>query len=329
MRKFLLLSLLATTMATPAFAQHDRREHRAEEADNSSQEPGSRRPERSQSRQSDHRTPESQAQSQRQSSPQPDDIRPEQRQRASDSGQQQSGNWGGRDRSIDDGSSAVQQGAGDTVRNWRGAGRSNDGAQTQTDNDTVRNWRGRSRRADSPSEIQDRNLGITPESAVDRRSIEERNQRRVGDGSFDRNVRTTPGFGGRVRRIGNNAPVEGTAPPPVSSDLARRGNDNHRRWSGDWRRDGRYDWRRYRDRNRSRFHFSFYFDPFGWSYRRYDIGYRLWPNYYAQDYWLNDPWQYRLPPAYGPYRWVRYYDDALLVNIYTGTVVDVIHNFFW
>ena len=51
--------------------------------------------------------------------------------------------------------------------------------------------------------------------------------------------------------------------------------------------------------------------------------------YYGSSYWLNDPWQYRLPPAYGPYRWVRYWDDALLVNIYTGEVVDVIHNFFW
>ena len=74
---------------------------------------------------------------------------------------------------------------------------------------------------------------------------------------------------------------------------------------------------------------SFYFDPFGWNYRRYNVGWRLWPSYYGQDYWLNDPWQYRLPPAYGPYRWVRYYDDALLVNIYTGMVVDVIYNFFW
>ena len=49
----------------------------------------------------------------------------------------------------------------------------------------------------------------------------------------------------------------------------------------------------------------------------------------AIDFWLNDPWQYRLPPAYGPYRWVRYCNDALLVNIYTGQVVDVIHGFFW
>ena len=31
----------------------------------------------------------------------------------------------------------------------------------------------------------------------------------------------------------------------------------------------------------------------------------------------------------GPYRWVRYYDDVLLVDIYSGEVVDVIHDFFW
>ena len=33
--------------------------------------------------------------------------------------------------------------------------------------------------------------------------------------------------------------------------------------------------RRYRDRNRSHFHLSFYFDPFGWNYRRYNVGWRL------------------------------------------------------
>jgi hypothetical protein len=38
---------------------------------------------------------------------------------------------------------------------------------------------------------------------------------------------------------------------------------------------------------------------------------------------------YRLPQAYGPFRWVRYYGDALLVNIYTGQVVDVVYDFFW
>ena len=303
MRSLIAISLLATAMATPALAQ-DRGEHRrgprAEQSDNdsSAEDRGSRRSEHSSSRQSsdDSSTPPPQSA--------PNHDRPVMRERPQES-VQPSGDFGRHSRGNDTVVAPTAPAAGDTVRNWRG----------------------RDRRPDSPSVIQDRNLG-TATTDVDNRTIEERNLRRVRDGSFGRNVPTTPGIGGRVRRIGNNVPTEGTAPPPVSTDLARRGETSHR-WDRNWHRDGRYDWRHHRDRNRSRFHLSFYFDPFGWNYRRYNIGWRMWPSYYGQDYWLNDPWQYRLPPAYGPYRWVRYYDDALLVNIYTGTVVDVIYNFFW
>lgn len=100
-------------------------------------------------------------------------------------------------------------------------------------------------------------------------------------------------------------------------------------WSHDWRKDKRYDWWHYRSRHRSLFRLGHYYDPYGWGYRRWSTGYDLWPSYYGSNFWLNDPWMYRLPPAYGPYRWVRYYDDALLVDIYSGRVVDVIYNFFW
>jgi hypothetical protein len=110
-----------------------------------------------------------------------------------------------------------------------------------------------------------------------------------------------------------------------------RNNDRDRdhRWSGDWRRDRRYDWSNYRSRYGSLYRLGRYYDPYGWGYRPFSVGFNLWPSYYGSGYWLNDPWMYRLPPAYGPYRWVRYYDDALLVNIYTGSVIDVVHNFFW
>ena len=109
----------------------------------------------------------------------------------------------------------------------------------------------------------------------------------------------------------------------------RRDRDHDRRWSRDWRRDNRYNWHSYRNRYGSLFRLGRYYDPYGYRYRRFSIGLSLWPNYYRSRYWLSDPWHYRLPPAYGPYRWVRYYDDALLVNIYTGHVVDVIYNVFW
>ena len=113
------------------------------------------------------------------------------------------------------------------------------------------------------------------------------------------------------------------------NDNRRWSHNDNRRWSSDWRRDHRYDWRSYRNRYSSLYRLNRYYDPYGWNYRRFSTGYNLWPSYYGSSFWLNDPWQYRLPPAYGPYRWVRYYDDALLVNIYTGQVADVIYNFFW
>ncbi len=104
--------------------------------------------------------------------------------------------------------------------------------------------------------------------------------------------------------------------------------DEHR-WSSDWQRDSRYDWRRYRDHNRSVFRIGSYYDPFGWGYRRVNVGFTLFAGYYSRDFWLDDPWRYRLPPVYGPYRWVRYYNDALLVDLYSGRIVEVIPNFFW
>ncbi|WP_240782171.1 RcnB family protein [Qipengyuania sediminis] len=111
-----------------------------------------------------------------------------------------------------------------------------------------------------------------------------------------------------------------------------------RRWSGSyghwdnraWRNDQRYDWYRHRAANRAIFSPGRYYAPYrDYRYNRLSIGFRIGSPFYASRYWIMDPWRYRLPSAYGPYRWVRYYDDALLVDIYSGRVVDVIHDFFW
>jgi Ni/Co efflux regulator RcnB len=99
-------------------------------------------------------------------------------------------------------------------------------------------------------------------------------------------------------------------------------------WNRDWRNDRRYDWRNYRDRHRSVFRLGIYYDPFGYGYRSFDIGYRLQPNYFGQQYWI-DPARYGLPFPPPGTSWVRYWNDALLVDTYSGEVVDVIHNFFW
>jgi Ni/Co efflux regulator RcnB len=125
--------------------------------------------------------------------------------------------------------------------------------------------------------------------------------------------------------IVSTTPREGTQ-PPVRSDAFRR---NMAQWNTNWRYNHRYDWRSWRDRHRSTFRVGVYYDPFGWNYRPYQIGWRLWPSYYSSRYWIDDPWDYRLPYAPPGYVWVRYWDDAILVDRWSGEVVDVIHNFFW
>lgn len=108
-------------------------------------------------------------------------------------------------------------------------------------------------------------------------------------------------------------------------------NWNGNAWNRDWRRNQQYDWQRYRYSNRNLFRANPYYAPRGWGYgyQRFSIGIVLNNLLWDQQYWIEDPNDYRLPPAYGPYRWVRYYDDVLLVDIRNGQVVDVINDFFW
>jgi hypothetical protein len=102
------------------------------------------------------------------------------------------------------------------------------------------------------------------------------------------------------------------------------------RWTKYWRNDSRYNWRSYRERNRNDYRPGRYVAPYrDRNYGRISVGLSLGSGYYGSRYWINDPWQYRLPAAYGSYRWVRYYDDVLLVDLRNGRVVDVIRSFFW
>lgn len=109
------------------------------------------------------------------------------------------------------------------------------------------------------------------------------------------------------------------------------GNWDNRRWDRNgWRRDNRYNWLGWRNSHRDFFRGGFYSAPFGgYSYSRLSIGLFLGNAFFDQQYWIADPYAYRLPPAYQPYQWVRYYNDVVLVDTYTGEVVDVIYDFFW
>ncbi len=108
-------------------------------------------------------------------------------------------------------------------------------------------------------------------------------------------------------------------------------NNGGRGWDRNgWRRDNRYNWSGWRNSHRSTFSLGLYYAPWqDYSYSRFGIGAVIGAPFYSQRYWIADPWAYRLPPADGPYRWVRYYDDALLVDLYSGEVVDVIYDIFY
>ena len=147
---------------------------------------------------------------------------------------------------------------------------------------------------------------------------------RSDGGRFDRNDRSrfdrgNPGWNG------NRGPERNW-----NGGNVYRG-DRGGRWDSGWRNDRRYDWRGYRTQNRSLYRLPRYYAPSGWGYgyRRFSPGFQLSALLYSSNYWISDPFAYRLPEVDGPYRWVRYYNDALLVDTYTGEVVDTIYDIFW
>lgn len=100
-----------------------------------------------------------------------------------------------------------------------------------------------------------------------------------------------------------------------------------------------HDWNRFprnfdrRDYQRNfhaerHFHWGEYHRPYGWYYRRWSYGDILPALFWGRDYWITDYWMFDLQiPPYG-YTWVRYGDDALLINIYTGEVLEVEYGVF-
>lgn len=96
--------------------------------------------------------------------------------------------------------------------------------------------------------------------------------------------------------------------------------DRNHRW-------GRDDWQRWRTGNRATFARGSWRAPF--AYTTFRPGVRIRSTYFAPRYYLADPWRYRLPPTYSYQRWVRHYDDLLLVDVRTGYVGRVIRGFFW
>ncbi|MBO9670457.1 MAG: RcnB family protein [Sphingobium sp.] len=69
----------------------------------------------------------------------------------------------------------------------------------------------------------------------------------------------------------------------------------------------------------------------GWhrpAVQRLAIGSRLEPGFIARQDVIKHPRQYRLAKAGGGNRWLKVRHDAVLVNLHTGRVLDVVHRAF-
>jgi hypothetical protein len=298
MRKALIGLILAATAITPIAAEAQRGHRDGGRGSSSRQSGGSgesraaRIEQRNEARQTNNDAPPQQAQPQ----PQPQQ-QVAQRPRGGDGGGNRGGNRGG-----DNGGN----------RNWRG--NDNDGQNNQGNRG---GWNRGDRGGDGDRRGRNSQPGVSSQgwqgNANDPR-LERRSQ--------DRNWRNQQGDrrGNDGRNWRDNRGDRDT----------RRGDRRRGDWNRGWRNDRRYDWNGWRRGNRHIFRVSPYYSPYrNWRYSRFSIGLFLEPLFYNQNYWIGDPWQYRLPPAAYGTQWVRYYNDVLLVDIYTGEVLDVIYDFFW
>jgi Ni/Co efflux regulator RcnB len=139
---------------------------------------------------------------------------------------------------------------------------------------------------------------------------------RRGDGRWDNDRRDDRGRGGDRRDWDD-----------------RRGSDR-RDWDRGDRRNGagysRWERGRYPSVyvNPHRYRYSWR-PPSGYYVRSWGFGEFLPRSWFGSGYWIVDAWRYDLPLPPPGYEWVRVGYDALLVDEFTGRIVQVVRNVFW
>lgn len=139
--------------------------------------------------------------------------------------------------------------------------------------------------------------------------------------------------------VANNNWRNNNQRPPAANNNWRNNQrpsvQNHRNRppvANNWRNNNaRANWQQYRRNFHSpkRFRAGAYHGPRGYHYQRWSYGQRLPSIYYARSFWLLDAIAYGLfapPPGL---IWVRYGNDALLVDQYTGEIVQVRYDVFY
>ncbi len=119
------------------------------------------------------------------------------------------------------------------------------------------------------------------------------------------------------RRIQRQRYNWGTYRPGQRPPLwARNRNFNRQLWERNFRAQQRYRWTTY---NR----------PRGWYAQNWTFGMVLPRLFWSQNYWINGYDAYGLDdPPYG-YVWVRNGSDAMLVNVETGYILQVVYGLFY
>jgi Ni/Co efflux regulator RcnB len=115
--------------------------------------------------------------------------------------------------------------------------------------------------------------------------------------------------------------------------------DHDRRGDGRWDRDRRGpppNWQHW-ERGRfppvyassHRYRVDPYRRPYGFFVRSWAFGDFLPRGWYGPGYWIDDFYDYDLPWPPPGYHWVRVGPDVLLVDDYTGRIVQVVRDLFW
>ncbi len=108
-------------------------------------------------------------------------------------------------------------------------------------------------------------------------------------------------------------------------------NDN-RDWQWRDRNDHRFDDRR-RDRYRSYSPYRYrgwdYQPPYGFNGRNWAFGDIMPRAWWTPDYRIDNWWEFGLSRPPRGYGWVRSGDDALLIDLYSGRVAQVVYLVFW
>ncbi len=145
---------------------------------------------------------------------------------------------------------------------------------------------------------------------------------------------------GRGREPGSQVQTDGGRD---RGDANRQGDP--RRWDGDHNRGDNRGWDRRDDRGRphwqqgrypqvyrsqQRYRYSGYYrPPIGFYSHNWAFDEFLPRGWWGPDYSLNSWWNYGLPYPPPGYDWVRVGPDALLIDEYSGRVVQVVRDIFW